>query len=158
MPGRWPGKVPQFAGKPWSPFMGRSLDEFLRNIHKGMSNLQGTPGTPETVSGTSVADPGTGPAPALDDHVHDLDVTGTPVSVGTTNLQGTGAGIARTNHQHRVGIVSNKGDILVSNGTNPIALGVGANGLVLAADSTTASGLVWSSVAADAELLAIIGL
>lgn len=72
MPGRWPGKIPQFAGKAWSPYLGRSLDEFLRNIHKGMSNLQGTPGTPEDVSDT--ADAGVGPVPANDDHVHRLGI------------------------------------------------------------------------------------
>ena len=39
-----------------------------------------------------------------------------------------------------------KGDIIVYDGTDNIRLGVGAHSYVLTADSTTASGLTWSSV------------
>lgn len=39
-----------------------------------------------------------------------------------------------------------KGDIIVFDGTDNIRLGVGAHSYVLTADSTTASGLTWSSV------------
>lgn len=40
--------------------------------------------------------------------------------------------------------LSAKGDILVHDGTNPTRIAVGANGLVLAAQSTATTGLSWS--------------
>lgn len=159
MPGRFTGRAPRFAGTAWSMPVGRALDEFLRNVQKGMTNLQKTPGTPNPVQAGVDAAPGVGPAPALDDHVHDVDISGTPVSVGILNAQGaSGTGLARTNHQHRIGVLSAKGDLLSYDGTNPVALPVGANDLVLAASSSAGTGLKWSTIAADAELLALIGL
>jgi hypothetical protein len=85
---------------------------------------------------------------ALEDHVHNVDTTGTPGTVGATSAQGTGTGLARTNHTHRLGLLTAKGDLIGFNGTNPVVVTVGANGLVLMADSTAASGWSWKEVGA----------
>lgn len=49
--------------------------------------------------------------------------------------------------------LTTKGDVFVHNGTINTRLPVGANGLVLKADSTTATGLIWGSGGGGATLL-----
>lgn len=44
--------------------------------------------------------------------------------------------------------ISAKGDLIVNNGTNDVALAVGTNAFVLTADSTTATGLKWAASSA----------
>ena len=78
-------------------------------------------------------------------------VDGRDVSVDGSTLD---SHIANFNNPHNVTIdqvtvTSNKGDLLVENGSNVIALAVGSNGQVLTANSTTASGLEWTNPVID---------
>jgi hypothetical protein len=43
----------------------------------------------------------------------------------------------------KLGVQTNKGDLIAHNGTDAIAVAVGANGTVLQADSTAAGGVSW---------------
>ncbi len=162
MPGRFPRALPCFANKAWGVQTGRDLDESLRALSDSVAASSGTPRTPTDVTAGVAADPGTTygvVAPASDDHVHGIDTDGTPGTVGNASAQGGGPGLAIVDHTHRLGIVGTKGDLLASDGTNPVAVTVGANGTVLMADSAQASGVAWSPlVDQDARILALIGL
>lgn len=69
--------------------------------------------------------------------------TGTPLDIGTTNLAGTSDNFAHGAHSHRLGIVTTKGDLIVSDGSNPVRFPVGADDSVLTADSSEATGMRW---------------
>ncbi|NIP44436.1 MAG: hypothetical protein GWN61_23865, partial [candidate division Zixibacteria bacterium] len=51
------------------------------------------------------------------------------------------------------GITGNKGDILVHDGTNFVDVSVGADGLVLTADSAQSSGVKWGAVAGSGDVV-----
>lgn len=68
-------------------------------------------------------------------------VTGTlPVANGGTGQTSASAAFAA------LAPTTTKGDIIVDNGTDPIRVGVGANGTVLTADSAETSGVKWATV------------
>lgn len=80
------------------------------------------------------------------------NLTGLPLTTGVTGTLpvangGTGQ-ITETAAFDALSPTTTKGDLIVSDGTNNIRQAVGADGLILKADSTTASGLVWGSAAA----------
>jgi hypothetical protein len=162
MAGRLPLGVPRLDQEDWSQSMGRSLYEYLKSLFDSVKVLNRVPQTPEEIQAGVAASPGTTSGIttiALEDHIHAIDTSGIPGVVGTTSAQGTGTGLAVADHAHRMGIIGTKGDLLVSNGSNPVALGVGANGKVLVADSTQSSGVAWAPlVDQDARILALIGL
>jgi hypothetical protein len=76
----------------------------------------------------------------------DVSITGGSVT-GITDLAvadgGTGASTATAGFDN-LSPTTTKGDLIVSDGTNNIRLGVGTNDYVLTADSTQASGLKWA--------------
>ena len=60
------------------------------------------------------------------------------------------AGVTATGNLVQKSAVTTKGDILAAQGNaNPVRLGVGSDGQVLKADSSTSSGLVWGTVASS---------
>ena len=78
-------------------------------------------------------------------------VDGRDVSADGTTLDNH---VADFNNPHNVTIdqvtvTSSKGDLLVENGSNVVALAVGSNGQVLTANSSTSSGLEWSTPITD---------
>lgn len=80
------------------------------------------------------------------------NATGLPIDGGTTgtlplNRGGTGQ-TTKTAAFDALSPTTTKGDVIASDGTNNVRLGVGADGLILKADSTTATGLAWGSAAA----------
>ena len=157
MAGRFIGPLPKFSNSGLPLECGRNLDEIFQRLLDSTSGLNRAPGNPSEIQAGVASDPGTlAKAPALEDHVHPVDVSGTPGDVGTTNAQGTGPGLARTDHTHRLGILGAKGDVLGFNGTDPVAVPIGSNGQVPVADSAQASGWKWAD--SDAEVLAWIGL
>jgi hypothetical protein len=157
MAGRFIGPIPTFANSGLPLECGRNLDEIFRKLLDSTSGLNRAPGDPSEIQAGVAADPGTlSKAPALEDHVHPVDVSGTPGDVGATNAQGTGPGLARTDHTHRIGLLTHKGDVLGFDGANPVAVAIGANGQSPVADSTQSAGWKWAD--SDAELLAWIGM
>ena len=157
MAGRMPGWLPRFSNLSLPVGVGNALDEVFKRLFDSTAALNRTPGDPSEIQAGVAADPGTlSKAPALEDHVHAVDIDGLPSDVGTTNAQGNGPGLATVDHTHRIGILSAKGDILGSNGTNPVAVSIGSNGQVPVADSSQSAGWKWAD--SDAELLAWIGL
>jgi hypothetical protein len=159
MAGRFIGPLPKFANSGLPLECGRNLDEIFQKLIDSTSGLNRTPGNPTEIQAKDVADPGTpSKAPALEDHVHPVDISGTPGVVGGLSAQGTGTGLAVTDHTHRIGVLTYKGDVLGFDGSNPVAVSVGKDGQALTADSTAASGVSWGDSAEDALLLALIGL
>jgi hypothetical protein len=163
MAGRFPGWLPRFADQPWNPTItGRDLDEVLRKLFDSVAVMNRAPADPAMIQAGDAADPGTTSGvttAALEDHVHPVDISGTPGVIGDTSAQGVGTGLAATDHTHRMGIVSAKGDILSSNGTNPVAVSIGSDGQVATADAASAAGWKWASTGVeDAEFLAWIGM
>ena len=78
------------------------------------------------------------------------NATGLPLSTGVTGTLpivngGTGQ-TTQTAAFDALAPTTTKGDIIVSNGTDNVRLAVGANNYVLAADSSTATGLAWVAV------------
>lgn len=67
----------------------------------------------------------------------------TPLLVDASAAVGVSADYAREDHEHRLGVVTTKGDILVHNGTDPARLAVGTNGQILSANSSAPTGLEW---------------
>lgn len=121
MPGRFTGKRGVFSGKTWSWQLGQTLDEILLRIQQGMANLQKRPRTPLTLSLNVASDAGVGPAPALDDHKHELNLG-----------------------------LSTKGDLVSHTGTvyATVNQGVAVDGDVLTRDVASLSGMKWSTPAA----------
>jgi hypothetical protein len=156
MPGRWSGARWNFA-RPWSIQLGRDLNQLLRRLGDGMSNLQASPAAPEDVELDGTPDAGVGPSPALDDHVHNLPAAAPSNPTGATAAEGSSSSVLRADATIKQGIVTTKGDILAFS-TFPARHAVGNDGEVLVADSSQATGLAWSSAAEDAEFLAWIGL
>lgn len=78
------------------------------------------------------------------------NATGLPLSTGVTGtLPIANGGTGQTTQTAAFGALApttTKGDIIVSNGTDNVRLPVGANNYVLAADSSTATGLAWVAV------------
>lgn len=101
------------------------------------------------------------PSPHADSHLPsggDPLATGTPVSVTTTNSEGSAESFARSDHIHRLGIVSAKGQLIGHNGTDPVAVPAGStDGYLLTREAAAASGMSWQAPADDSEWLAIIG-
>lgn len=149
MPGRFPyGLKTFFANRPWSGELGRQIDEVFGSLVAGMSTLQGSPSTPADVHvGDGGADAGDGPAPAMDDHVHDLQTAAPATATGKTADEGTAASVLRSDARVAQGIVTTKGDVLTHDGTTAERLAVGANDRVLMADSGQTTGLIWNTVA-----------
>lgn len=115
----------------------------------------------DTFNRRSRARYGSLPAPHADSHLPagvDPLATGTPVSVTTTNSEGVAESFARSDHVHRLGIISAKGQLIGHNGTDPVAVAAGStDGYVLTREAAAASGMSWQPGPADAEWLAIIG-
>lgn len=118
MPGRFTGKRGVFSGKTWSWQLGQTLDEILLRIQQGMANLQKRPRTPLTLSLNVASDAGVGPAPALDDHKHELDLG---LSVKGDLPSHTGAAYAT------------------------VTQGPALDGYVLKKDSTLPAGMKWDA-------------
>jgi hypothetical protein len=71
-------------------------------------------------------------------------------AIDTTVFNNAGAAIAKT-------IVDAKGDLIAATAADTVArLAVGTNGQVLKADSTTATGLAWGTIAAGGKVLQVV--
>jgi hypothetical protein len=161
MAGRYPRGLPNFINRPWDVQTTTDLQETFKSLFDSALVVAGTPGDPSEIQADSVASPGTligTTPPALDDHVHPVDTSGTPGVVGATSAQGVGSGLAVTDHTHRLGVVGVKGDVLGYDGANPAALSVGLDGQVLTADASQATGLRWTDAAAGMSMPTWIGL
>lgn len=120
----------QFAGKfPQGPTIGGLLDRDLLAIRQKTADALPNPHAETHV-------------PGGDDELP----TGVPVDVDVENLEGSALDFARSDHQHRLGIVTTKGDLIASDGADPVRLPVGADGLVLMADSNEDTGLLWAEL------------
>lgn len=131
----------------------RALQDFLEVVRDALDDgtpagaATGAAGLPTTVDGTTAADAGSLETWSRSDHQHDADVTGTPGGVAATSAQGSGSGLARTDHSHRLTLMSVKGDLAGHNGTDPIRVAVGAtDGHVLTVDASAAAGVSYQSV------------
>lgn len=69
---------------------------------------------------------------------------GYPVDVAASESDGTATSAARSDHQHKMGILTTKGDLLVYESA-PARLGVGADGSILTADAASTPGFKWSN-------------
>ena len=78
---------------------------------------------------------------------------GYPQDVADAEADGTAALIARSDHVHKLGILTTKGDLLAYS-TLPVRVAVGTDNHVLVADSGSTPGVKWESrtAAADADL------
>jgi hypothetical protein len=155
VPGRFAGPVTRFAGRLWSSALGKELDDFLRGLGHGMAILQKAPRTPTTVQAGVDAAPGSGPAPALDDHQHDVETAVPSNPTGAAAAEGTGTALMRADATVQQGIVTTKGDLL-GYSTVPARVPVDTDGYVLTADSAQALGVKWAvnpAVAAAEEAL-----
>lgn len=94
MPGRWPGWVPKLSGRAWGANLAAEVERWMRRMSRGMSNLQRTPDTPTQIQAGVAANRGTGPAIALDDHVHNIK-TGQPLGLANLNSEGSGTALLR---------------------------------------------------------------
>jgi hypothetical protein len=65
------------------------------------------------------------------------------VDVGDAEADGTAATLARSDHQHKLGILTTKGDLLAYS-TLPVRVAAGANAQRLVADSAQAAGVKWA--------------
>jgi hypothetical protein len=159
MAGRFVGPLPKFSNSGLPLECGRNLDEIFQRLLDSTSGLNRVPGDPSEIQAGVAADPGTtSKAPALEDHVHPVDVSGTPGDVGATNAQGTGPGLARTDHTHRYGLFQYKGDLIGFDGTNPVVLNGADEGKVLTRDNGSPTGWAWSPPAGGSDILSWIGL
>jgi len=92
------------------------LEAFLDRLQDGYSGLPAPheethlvggddaldePGTPTTVDAGSTADIGDGPSFAREDHEHAV-TTGSAVSLGEANAEGSGVALARAAHVHKL--------------------------------------------------------
>jgi hypothetical protein len=144
--------VPELTGLTADELIERmvALQAFLETVRDSLDEgeppgrASGTAGLPENVDGTSDAAIGTSSAWSASDHKHDADVSGTPGGVAATSVQGTGSGLARTDHAHRFSLLTAKGDLVAHNGTDPVRVAVGTNGYILQADSTQTPGVKWN--------------
>jgi hypothetical protein len=103
MAGRYPRGLPNFINRPWDVQTTTDLQETFKSLFDSASVVAGIPGDPSEIQADSVSSPGTlaGTTPlALDDHVHAIDTSGTPGIIGDVSAQGTGTGLAITNHTH----------------------------------------------------------
>lgn len=104
-------------------------------------------------------------APAAHAGTHLPDSQIDPLPVGTpgaldfasADVDGDDNNFARGDHGHRTPLTT-KGDLFTATSSALARLGVGANGRVLEADSTQATGLKWSSQSQDATILAFVGI
>lgn len=73
----------------------------MHRLVEGMVNLQRNPGAPTQIQAGVAADVGTGPAPALDDHRHDIETAApSPITLGAAAAEGTSSALARADHIH----------------------------------------------------------
>ena len=70
--------------------------------------------------------------------------TGDLADVADAEATGSSSSVPYGDHVHKLGILTTKGD-LIGYSTLPARLDVGANGTVLTADSTAATGLAWDA-------------
>lgn len=92
----------RLTGRQWTAKLSAELEDFLRRLFQFQSIAQKNPGDPTTIQAGVAASPGTTATAeplAKDDHVHPV-LTGTPVSVGTANSEGTSTALTRADHVH----------------------------------------------------------
>lgn len=118
------GAVHRFMRWARDSYSGLPADHQLTHLQTGPDALQ-APGVPITSDPNLGADAGDGPSYALEDHRHDVELHGT-----------------------------NKGDLLVYNGSDYVALPAGEDGQLLTANSGASAGLEWTSRGEDLEYLA----
>ena len=107
-----------------------------------------TTGTPSNSAVGDTAAQGTSGSVARLDHAHGREgfgAAGYPVDVAATEGDGAATTLPRSDHQHKLGIVTTKGDLL-GFGTTPARISVGANDLPLVADSTDAEGVAYKTL------------
>jgi hypothetical protein len=81
-------------------FSGLPVPHEETHLVDGADPLQ-TPSDPTTVDAGSTADIGDGPSFAREDHEHAV-TTGSAVSLGEANAEGSGVALARASHVHRL--------------------------------------------------------
>jgi hypothetical protein len=81
---------------------------------------------------------------ARDSEIPAFGGAGYPVDVLGTEADGSAGTTARSDHQHKLGILTTKGD-LIAYSTLPARVPIGTDGHVLTADSAQALGLKWAA-------------
>lgn len=100
MPGRFVKPRIRFETGMWTLALGRELDRVLGHLSDAVSVLMGSPSAPTDVAPDNVAAGGSGPKPALDDHVHAFPVDA-PAGLGNANAEGSSNASVRSDHVHK---------------------------------------------------------
>ena len=144
MPRKLPGAFPRLVGRQWSNKVAQDIQDWLRKMWQGMADLQSDPQPPETLDGVKAADAGDGPSPALDDHVHRLNVTGVPGAITNASTQGPGPGIMRSGHTHKWPGTTEGGIIITDPTGGPTELAIGTKLEQLTVDAGSPANPIWN--------------
>jgi hypothetical protein len=145
--------ISYYPAAPASNFPGASLAGFTQlsagSLSSGDASINGNLNVSGPVSLSSLISSGNvavgGTLSAGTSTVSSLNVSGPANFIGAVTLP--------TSTVNQLLPLTNKGDLLTTNGITPVRFGVGSDGLCLIASSTAASGLAWQNCASASGAL-----